>query len=98
MATVAWYFRLAPGFTGCYKLKPVELPSKQQFCSQWETVMRRVFLKVLVMAQLMSLAALGQSLGDVARESQEKRNADNASGVLAEGDHEQGPFASSGGG
>jgi len=44
--------------------------------------MRRIFLKVLVMAQLMSLAALGQSLGDVARESQEKRNADNASGVL----------------
>jgi hypothetical protein len=44
--------------------------------------MWRIFSKFLVMAQLMSLGASGQSLGDVARESQEKRNADNASGVL----------------
>jgi predicted RNase H-like nuclease (RuvC/YqgF family) len=44
--------------------------------------MRRIFLEVLVMAQLMSVAAQGQSLGDVARETQEKRNADSASGVL----------------
>ena len=36
--------------------------------------MRRVFLKIFAIALLMSLAAYGQSLGDIARENREKKS------------------------
>jgi predicted RNase H-like nuclease (RuvC/YqgF family) len=42
-------------------------------------VMQRIFLKVLAIVLLMSSAAYGQSLGDIARENREKQNAENAS-------------------
>ena len=41
--------------------------------------MRRIFLTVCAIALLMSSAAYGQSLGDIARENREKQNAENAS-------------------
>ncbi len=46
-------------------------------------VMQRMFLKVLAiaLALLMSAAAYGQSLGDVARENRQKKDADAASGT-----------------
>jgi hypothetical protein len=43
--------------------------------------MLQSFLKILLIAQLMNLAVYAQSLGDVARENQEKKTADDASGV-----------------
>jgi hypothetical protein len=41
-------------------------------------VMQEMFLKILAIALLMSLAAFGQSLGDVARENRDKQNAESA--------------------
>jgi predicted RNase H-like nuclease (RuvC/YqgF family) len=41
--------------------------------------MRRIFLTIFAIALLMSSAAYGQSLGDIARENREKQNAENAS-------------------
>src|ERR1700675_3052362 len=41
--------------------------------------MLRMFLKISAIALLMSSAAYGQSLGDIARENREKQNAENAS-------------------
>ena len=41
--------------------------------------MQRVFLKISAIALLMSSAAYGQSLGDVARANREKQNAENTS-------------------
>jgi len=41
--------------------------------------MRRIFLTICAIALLMSSAAYGQSLGDIARENREKQNAENAS-------------------
>jgi predicted RNase H-like nuclease (RuvC/YqgF family) len=41
--------------------------------------MQRVFLKISAIALLMSSAAYGQSLGDIARANREKQNAENAS-------------------
>lgn len=41
--------------------------------------MPRMFFKMLAIALLMSSAAYGQSLGDVARENREKQNANDAS-------------------
>ncbi len=41
--------------------------------------MRRIFLTIFAIALLMSSAAYGQSLGDIARENREKQNAQNAS-------------------
>jgi len=41
--------------------------------------MRRVFLKIFAIALLMSSAAYGQSLGDIARANREKQNAENTS-------------------
>ena len=41
-------------------------------------VMQETFLKILAIALLMSLAAFGQSLGDVARENRDKQNAESA--------------------
>jgi predicted RNase H-like nuclease (RuvC/YqgF family) len=41
--------------------------------------MQRVFLTIFAIALLMSSAAYGQSLGDIARENREKQNAENAS-------------------
>jgi predicted RNase H-like nuclease (RuvC/YqgF family) len=38
-----------------------------------------MFLKIFAIALLMSSAAYGQSLGDIARENREKQNAENAS-------------------
>jgi hypothetical protein len=43
--------------------------------------MQRTFLKILVTAQLMCLTAYGQSLGEVARENQEKKVTGDASGA-----------------
>jgi hypothetical protein len=43
--------------------------------------MQRTFLKALVIALLINLAAYGQSLGDVARENREKKDAEDASGA-----------------
>jgi len=45
--------------------------------------MQRMFLKVLAMALLMSSAAYGQSLGDIARENREKQSAEDASSSAA---------------
>ena len=41
--------------------------------------MQRVFLKISAIALLMSSAAYGQSLGDIARANREKQNAENTS-------------------
>jgi len=41
--------------------------------------MRRVFWAIFAIALLMSSAAYGQSLGDIARENREKQNAENSS-------------------
>jgi predicted RNase H-like nuclease (RuvC/YqgF family) len=41
--------------------------------------MQRVFLTIFAIALLMSSAAYGQSLGDIARANREKQNAENAS-------------------
>ena len=41
--------------------------------------MQRVFLTIFAIALLMSSAAYGQSLGDIARENREKQNAEDAS-------------------
>jgi hypothetical protein len=41
--------------------------------------MQRIFLKIFAIALLVSSAAYGQSLGDIARENREKQNAENAS-------------------
>src|ERR1700730_19371765 len=41
--------------------------------------MQRVFLKISAIALLMSSAAYGQSLGDIARANRDKQNAENAS-------------------
>jgi len=41
--------------------------------------MQRVFLKIFAIALLMSSAAYGQSLGDIARANREKQNAENTS-------------------
>jgi predicted RNase H-like nuclease (RuvC/YqgF family) len=41
--------------------------------------MQRVFLKISAIALLMSSAAYGQSLGDIARANREKQNAENRS-------------------
>jgi hypothetical protein len=41
--------------------------------------MRRIFLTIFAIALLMSSAAYGQSLGDIARANREKQNAENAS-------------------
>jgi hypothetical protein len=41
--------------------------------------MRLTFLKILAIALVMSSAAYGQSLGDIARENREKHNAEDAS-------------------
>jgi predicted RNase H-like nuclease (RuvC/YqgF family) len=41
--------------------------------------MQRVFLKISAIALLMSSAAYGQSLGDIARANREKQNAENPS-------------------
>lgn len=41
--------------------------------------MRRIFLAIFATALLMSSAAYGQSLGDIARANREKQNAENAS-------------------
>jgi predicted RNase H-like nuclease (RuvC/YqgF family) len=41
--------------------------------------MQRAFLTIFAVALLMSSAAFGQSLGDIARENREKQNAENAS-------------------
>ncbi len=41
--------------------------------------MQRIFLKIFAIALLMISAAYGQSLGDIARASREKQNAENAS-------------------
>ena len=41
--------------------------------------MQRMFLKILAIALLMSSAAFGQSLGDIARENRDKQNADDGS-------------------
>ena len=43
--------------------------------------MQRVFLKISAIALLMSSAAYGQSLGDIARANREKQNAENTSAV-----------------
>ena len=43
--------------------------------------MQRIFLTISASALLMSSAAYGQSLGDIARENREKQNAENASAV-----------------
>jgi len=43
--------------------------------------MQRIFWNVLAIALLMSSAALAQSLGDVARENRDKKQAEDASGV-----------------
>jgi hypothetical protein len=43
--------------------------------------MQNSFLKVLTIALLLSLAAYGQSLADVARETRDKQKADEASGT-----------------
>jgi hypothetical protein len=43
--------------------------------------MRRTFLRILVLSLLISLGAYGQSLGDVARENREKKDAEDASGA-----------------
>jgi hypothetical protein len=44
-------------------------------------VMQKKFLNVFAVAMLMSLAAYGQSLGDIARMNREKQDAQEASGV-----------------
>jgi uncharacterized membrane protein len=41
--------------------------------------MQETFLKILAIALLMSLAAFGQSLGDIARENRDKQDAESAS-------------------
>ena len=43
--------------------------------------MQRIFWNVLAIALLMSPAAYGQSLGDIARENRDKKQAEEASGV-----------------
>jgi len=43
--------------------------------------MQRMCLRILAIAWLMSLAAYGQSLGDIGRENREKQNAQDASGA-----------------
>jgi predicted RNase H-like nuclease (RuvC/YqgF family) len=43
--------------------------------------MQRIFLTIFAIALLISSAAYGQSLGDIARENREKQNAKNASAV-----------------
>jgi predicted RNase H-like nuclease (RuvC/YqgF family) len=43
--------------------------------------MQRMFLNICAVALLISPAAYGQSLGDIARENREKQNAENASAV-----------------
>ena len=60
-------------------------------------VMQEMFLKILAIALLMSWAAFGQSLGDIARENRDKQNADGCTiHGEAEGDHERGPSERSG--
>ena len=47
--------------------------------SEQGRVMQRMFLRIVAIALLMSAAAYGQSLGDVARENRENQNAGDAS-------------------
>jgi hypothetical protein len=64
-------------------------------------VIQRTFLKILAIALLISSAAHGQSLGDIARENRERQNANDASSaakpkVITNADLPKDPEANSG--
>src|SRR5271163_4220703 len=46
-----------------------------------ETIMQRIFLKLSAVVLLMNLAAYGQSLADIARQYQEKQDAQQTAAV-----------------
>jgi hypothetical protein len=64
---------------GCYRSQRTELPLKNRSAWRAKESMHRMFLKIVAIALLMSPAAYGQSLGDIARENREKKNNEDPS-------------------